>query len=67
MRFLITDNLPDLSRRVYKEELNLLMPRALNLLLELTEEGEPDIVIDTEEENVHESGTIRAGIDLSTG
>ena len=67
MRFLITDNLPDLSRRVYKEELNLLMPLALNLLLELTEEGEPDIVIDTEEENVHESGTIRAGIDLSTG
>jgi hypothetical protein len=67
MRFQITDNLPDLSDRVYKEEVRLLLPIAGSLLRKLTGSARRDIVADAKEVWPHEDRAVREGIDHQTG
>lgn len=66
MQLRITDNLPDLSKRVYKEEVRLLASIAGLFLTGLTEQEERDIVA-TKEVRPHESCPVCESVDDPPG
>ena len=67
IRFHITDNLPDLSGRVYKEEIHLLLPVAKELLSCLTEDGMEDILPERKEVSEDESSSLRESLHHPSG
>jgi len=67
VRFRITDNLPDLNGRVYREEVRLLARIAHELLSGLTEERGEGTLGRTEEVRPRESRPIRQGVDGPPG
>jgi len=62
VRFITTDNLPDLHDRVYKGEVRLLLPIARYLLPELACENDGGTFSDGKEVTADESRAIRKGI-----